>query len=96
MKGLSILLTTCLLAVMGLVTAVCSGAEQPAAAEPEKLFEATCSQCHPLSRPKGLRKAPLAWKDTVMKMKNVNGAKFTDEEAEIIINYLSEKYHLPL
>lgn len=56
------------------------------------LFEQKCSLCHSIDRPKSKKKSDDEWKSTVMRMKNVNGAPITDEEAEMIIKYLTENY----
>ncbi|MEO5356395.1 MAG: hypothetical protein H7844_03740 [Nitrospirae bacterium YQR-1] len=62
------------------------------AVDPENLFESKCNQCHSTDRPKGAKKTPSEWKDTVIRMKLGYGCNITDEEAKIIIKYLSEKY----
>jgi cytochrome c-type biogenesis protein CcmH/NrfF len=56
------------------------------------LFEKKCSICHSINRPKSKTKTAEEWKQTVMRMKNVNGCPVTNEEAEIIIDYLTENY----
>ncbi|QWR77532.1 hypothetical protein [Candidatus Magnetomonas plexicatena] len=61
--------------------------------DPEKLFESKCSQCHPSDRPKSVRKTPAEWKETVDRMQYGNGCDITDEEAAIVVKYLSSKYH---
>ena len=48
------------------------------------LFEKKCIQCHTLDRPRSKKKTEKEWSETVMRMKNVNGAPITDEEAKII------------
>ena len=67
-------------------------AEEKGKVDAETLFNQKCSVCHSIDRPKSKKKATDQWKSTVMRMKNVNGASITDEEAKIIIDYLSEKY----
>lgn len=54
------------------------------------LFESKCSICHPASRPLGKTKDRAGWTTTVMRMKNGNGCPITDEEAGVIIDYLTE------
>ena len=56
------------------------------------LFENKCSQCHSADRPKSKKKTGKEWESTVMRMKDQNGCKVTDEEAKIIIGYLSVTY----
>jgi cytochrome c5 len=58
----------------------------------KKLFESKCSICHSIERPKSKKKTKAEWKSTVMRMKNVNMAPITGEEATTIIDYLAE-YH---
>lgn len=56
------------------------------------LFEQKCNTCHSIERAKSKKKTQQEWESTVMRMKNVNGAPITDEEAKIIIDYLSKNY----
>ncbi|MBI5674640.1 MAG: photosystem P840 reaction-center cytochrome c-551 [Nitrospirae bacterium] len=56
------------------------------------LFEQKCSQCHDIERPKSKKKTGKEWESIVMRMKNTNGCKITDEEAKIIIGYLTATY----
>jgi cytochrome c5 len=58
----------------------------------KSLFEQKCSLCHSIDRPKSKQKSADAWKSTVMRMKNTNGAPVSDEEAKIIIEYMTENY----
>lgn len=66
-------------------------AEKPKA-DANALFEQKCSTCHSIDRPKSKRKTLQDWKDTVMRMKNVNGAQITDQEAKEIIDYLAKNF----
>lgn len=61
-------------------------------ADAKALFEKKCIQCHTLDRATTTKKTQAEWKDTVMRMKNVNGAPITDEQAKTIIEYLTENY----
>lgn len=54
------------------------------------LFEKRCSLCHPTSRPLGTNKSGDEWRQTVMRMKTYAGDRISDQEAEIIIDYLTE------
>lgn len=56
------------------------------------LYEKKCSICHVIERSKSKRKSAEGWRDTVMRMKNKNGAPITDKEAEIIIQHLADSY----
>ncbi len=60
--------------------------------EAEALFEKKCNQCHSSERPKSKKKTPQEWETTVMRMKNKSGSNISDEEARMIIDYLSKKY----
>ncbi|GAB4259563.1 MAG: hypothetical protein Kow0092_07860 [Deferrisomatales bacterium] len=75
-----------------LLTALWAGAAAPDEEALEKargLFEAKCSLCHSIERPKRKRKTKEGWTRTVMRMKNRNGCPVTDEEAATIIDYLT-------
>jgi len=58
--------------------------------EARALFESKCSICHPVSRPLGKTKDKAGWTATVTRMKNGNGCPITDEEAGVIIGYLTK------
>ena len=60
--------------------------------DPAKLYEKECSRCHVIESSKSKKKSEKGWRKTVMRMKNTNGSTITDEEAEIIIRYLADKY----
>jgi hypothetical protein len=75
------------LVAFGLIPlSVTIGAEEDA----KGLFEKRCSICHSTSRPLGKTKSAEEWRQTVTRMKGYAGGKISDEEAEIIIEYLSE------
>jgi cytochrome c5 len=83
------------LAVVAVAAAVAPAAhssEGEAAEKAEALFKAKCSTCHAIERPKGKKKTPQGWEQTVMRMKNVNRAPLTDDEARAIIDYLAKEY----
>lgn len=56
------------------------------------LFENKCSICHLIERAKKKNKTEKGWRDTVMRMKNTNGAPITEDEAEMLIEYLTDNY----
>ena len=58
----------------------------------KKLFEKRCGLCHPIDRPKSKKKTREDWEKTVTRMKNVHKAPISDEEAKVIVDYLSENY----
>jgi mono/diheme cytochrome c family protein len=68
-----------------------SGGDKPAKTAKE-LFEERCSICHGLDRAKDHRRAADEWARTVRRMREVFGAKLTDEEAKTIIDYLSKHF----
>ena len=53
------------------------------------LFENRCSMCHPIDKPLSTSKTGEEWRQTVMRMKGRAGDRISDEEAEIIIKYLT-------
>jgi len=53
------------------------------------LFENRCSMCHPIDKPLSMSKTGEEWRQTVMRMKGRAGDRISDEEAEIIIKYLT-------
>lgn len=71
-----------------------SSAEKPTgqAAESKVLFEKKCSACHSVRKATGQKKSQPEWTDTVMRMKNKNGAPVNDDEAKNIIEYLAKSY----
>ncbi len=62
------------------------------ALDPAALYEEKCSICHVIERSRSKRKSGPDWEKTVMRMKNINGAPITYEEAEIIIRHLTDIY----
>ena len=70
------------------------GAEKPTgqAIDVKVLFEKKCSACHSFKKATGQKKAQAEWTETVMRMKNKNGAPVNDEEAKIIIEHLAKNY----
>ncbi len=61
----------------------------------QHLFEIKCSKCHSIERPKSKQKTEEEWRKTVIRMKNKKGSEISDEEAELIIKHLVEKYGKP-
>jgi hypothetical protein len=55
------------------------------------LLEERCSVCHPSSRPKSKQKTPEQWETTVNRMMG-KGAKLTEEEKAILLDFLSKTY----
>src|ERR1700760_624672 len=57
----------------------------------KRLVERTCVGCHQLSVVTSAHKSDAEWEVTLNQMLS-NGAKATDDEAEIIYNYLCDNY----
>ena len=83
-------LITLVAGVFFLTTVWCPAADK-VGTDGKVLFENNCGACHSLDRPNSKKKTKEEWKTTVLRMKQ-NGAAITDDEANIIINYLSEAY----
>ena len=65
---------------------------QPASsAQDERIFEETCSKCHPTARPKAY-KGGETWSSIVERMINARKAPITPENASRIIAYLEKSY----
>jgi mono/diheme cytochrome c family protein len=62
------------------------------APDTKALFEKKCSTCHSVKKPTSAKKTQSEWNETVMRMKNKNGAPVSDEEAKTIIAFLAENY----
>ena len=85
--GVSVLVIT-FLAVFGMSV---YGAEN-SNVDAKAFFEQICSMCHSIDRPKSKNMTSKEWESTVMRMKNVHGCPIRDDEAKIIIDYLSKNY----
>ena len=55
------------------------------------VFEKTCGTCHGLSKAQAKKKTSQEWQATVTRMKQ-NGAKFSDEDGKLIVDYLAKTY----
>ena len=80
------------LCLSGLLFIVFSVTFVYSAEDAKALFEKKCSVCHGSDRPKSKQKTVGEWQTTVMRMKDVNGCAITNEEAKIIIDYLTKTY----
>ncbi len=92
MKKVSILILLCCAIVFVGLLSMASASGEVEKVNAEQLFETKCGLCHSINRPKSKMKTSEGWKSTVMRMKNINGAPLSDEEANMIIGYLSENY----
>jgi hypothetical protein len=89
--------------VLPLLAAVACGGggeEPPVPAATEKatsvlggadLLEARCTLCHNLERVQAASKIQAEWETTVERMRG-KGARLTDEEAGILVDYLTKTY----
>ena len=66
-----------------------SGAEN---VDPKTLFEKKCITCHSTSRAKSLNKTKEEWTKIVTNCKERRNSNITDDEAKIIIDYLTKTY----
>lgn len=75
------------------VVSACSAEKQTGqAADTKALFEKKCSTCHSSKKATGQKKNQAEWADTVLRMKNKNGAPVNDEEAKSITEHLAKNY----
>ncbi len=75
------------ISALALVPAFAQLPEGAGKAETEKI----CSQCHDLARSLSLRQDHAGWQATVDKMITL-GAKGSDKDFEVVVNYLSAHY----
>jgi len=75
------------------VVSACSAEKQTGqAVDTKALFEKKCGSCHGLDKPKSKQKTQPEWADTVLRMKNKNGAPVNEEEVKSITEYLAKNY----
>ena len=80
--GMFVVFTT-----LGMVAALGTASEKTSG---KALFEERCSTCHDTDRPLGKTKTPEGWRQTVTTMQEHAAGAISDEERDIIIEYLSE------
>jgi hypothetical protein len=93
-----------LVLLLGSLLAACGGAKEktavptteqkkatPAALEGKTLLQERCTTCHDLRRVERAKKTEEEWKATVERMV-VKGAKLSQVEQEVVIQYLAETY----
>ena len=85
-----------IVSLVGVSAWVISGAAafsaERSAGDVKALFEQKCSTCHTVTRSTSQMKTAREWERTVLRMKNVNGASVTDQEARMIIEYLVKNH----
>ncbi len=88
MRRILSLLTILLLLVI--MAWACKHPEKTVTSDAEGLIQERCTKCHTLAPIQKAKKTPEEWEKTVQRMR-LKGAKLSDEEAKIVIQYLSEK-----
>jgi cytochrome c oxidase cbb3-type subunit 3 len=78
------------LAFLAAASAASAQPEQPS--KPKAVFEKTCSGCHALDIVVASRRSRDQWQDTIQAMITKQGAKITDEESSMILDYLVAEY----
>jgi len=89
-------LITCIASITFFIfplVSICDAQKQATPIEDGKaLFDKKCGSCHGIKKATNQKKNKTEWADTVMRMKNKNGAPVNDDEAKIIIDYLAKNY----
>lgn len=89
-------MVTCIIAIVFFVFSfvfACNAQKKAdQASDTKALFDKKCSACHSTKKATGQKKNQTDWTDTVMRMKNKNGAPVNDDEAKTIIAFLTENY----
>lgn len=62
------------------------------AIDAKTLFEKKCSVCHSPDRAKSVKKTNEEWTKTVTRMKEKRNENISNDEAKIIIDYLTTTY----
>lgn len=60
--------------------------------ENKALFAEKCSKCHSLDRATSKSHNHKEWQETIQRMRELNGARLTDLEAERVAGYLAANY----
>jgi len=86
-------ISVCCLAMVFLMASVVlsQNAQQDQPVDAKALFENKCSTCHSIKRPMSKKKTEAKWTETVARMRK-HGCVLTDEEAQIITDYLAKNY----
>jgi cytochrome c5 len=74
------------LVILGCVTTSQAVKDQ----SPQAVFETTCAKCHDTDRALDKAKTAAEWRETVKRMQGKPFSGISNEQAEIIISYLSE------
>lgn len=92
MKTIMISIVAGVFLVLPVFTACSAEKQTGQVADAKALFEKKCSTCHGLDKPKSQKKTQAEWIETVMRMKNKNGAPVNDDEAKAITDYLAKNF----
>ncbi len=65
---------------------------QPELTSGESLFRSRCTQCHGLENIENSSYSGRAWSAVVDRMRQKQGSRITEEEAELITEYLATEY----
>lgn len=76
------------LLLLASILAACGGDSQPSG---QQLLQERCTGCHSLDRVRNLEHTREEWVDIVEWMETY-GVELTDEEQEILVDYLAETY----
>lgn len=87
MKHATVMVLIVVFAVFGFAFHVGAAGQK----DPKALFEDACSQCHSIKVPKSEKMPRADWQDIVSRMRS-NGLGISDEEAAILVDYLSAQY----
>jgi len=79
-----------ILLLLATITWACKQPERTVTSNAEALIRERCTKCHTLAPIQSAKKTPEEWEKTVQRMR-LKGAKLSDEEAKIVIQYLSQK-----
>ncbi len=75
------------------LVSICNAQKQAAQeVDGKTILEKKCGSCHGIKKVTGQKKNQAEWTDTVMRMKNKNGAPVNDNEAKSIIEHLAKNY----
>jgi mono/diheme cytochrome c family protein len=92
MKKLVILIIGVAFLILPVVSPCSAEKQSGQVADTKALFEKKCSTCHSIKKPTSAKKTQSEWNETVMRMKNKNGAPVNDDEAKVIIEYLAKNF----
>jgi cytochrome c5 len=87
----SFIFAAAMLAFFSLVPPAMQSMEQETT-DAKALFEKKCSVCHSADRPKSLKKTNEEWTKTVLRMKEKRNENISNDEAKILIDYLTKTY----